>query len=97
MGIVIALGGGILLCSELFERRKVKFVPVAIVPIICQHQLIIIHGKSFQIGLLVLQSIAYHKLGPKSLPFRYFEAETQISYLIKQDLSNGLFPYTLLA
>ncbi len=95
MRVVIALGGNALLkrgepMSADRQRANVKVAAAALALIARDHELVISHGNGPQVGLLALQSAAFHDV--EAYPLDILGAETQgmIGYLIEQELGNRL-------
>jgi carbamate kinase len=102
MRLIIALGGNALLrrgerLTSGNQRNNIKTAAAALAPLALQHELIVTHGNGPQVGLLALQSAAYHP--EESYPLDILDAETEgmIGYLIEQELMNLLSPHRLCA
>jgi carbamate kinase len=95
MRIVAALGGNALLrrgepLEAPIQRAHVEAAARALVPIIRDHQVVLTHGNGPQVGLLALQSEAYHAVHPYPLDVLGAESEGMIGYLLQQALENEL-------
>jgi carbamate kinase len=95
MRIVIALGGNALLrrsdpMTTEVQRRNVAVAAQAIAPLAAEHSIVVVHGNGPQVGLLSLQTEAYHDAEP--YPLDVLDAGTQgmIGYLIQQELRSLL-------
>jgi len=97
MRVVVALGGNALLkrgepLTVKRQRENVRRAAQALVPIACEHQLIISHGNGPQVGLLALQASAYDQDHPVPLDVLGAQSEGMIGYMIEQELGN-LLPF----
>jgi len=95
MRIVVALGGNALLRrGELLEasiqREHVEAAARAVASIARKHEVVLTHGNGPQVGLLALQSEAYHAVHPYPLDVLGAESEGMIGYLLQQALANEL-------
>jgi carbamate kinase len=95
MRIVVALGGNALLLrgeplEASIQREHVEAAARSIAVIARNHQLIVTHGNGPQVGLLALQSEAYHAVHPYPLDVLGAESEGMIGYLLEQALQNEL-------
>ena len=91
MRIVVALGGN---AGErptaAVQHRNVRAAAEALAPVANDHQLVITHGNSPQVGLLALQAAAYTDGRPYPLDILGAESEGMIGYMIEQELGNLL-------
>ena len=95
MRILVALGGNALLrrgetMSAENQRRNVRTAARALAPLGRGHQLVITHGNGPQVGLLALQSAAYHEVNAYPLDVLGAQTEGMIGYMIEQELGNIL-------
>jgi len=95
MRILVALGGNALLrrgetMSAENQRRNVQTAAKALAPLGRGHQLVITHGNGPQVGLLALQSAAYHEVNAYPLDVLGAQTEGMIGYMIEQELGNIL-------
>jgi carbamate kinase len=95
MLIVAALGGNALLrrhesLDPEVAQRNVKMAATALGEIARDHQLVITHGNGPQIGLLALQSDAFHDVRTYPLDVLGAESEGMIGYLLERELGNVL-------
>jgi carbamate kinase len=95
MRIVVALGGNALLrrgepMEASIQREHVEAAARAVAWIAREHQVVLTHGNGPQVGLLALQSEAYHAVHPYPLDVLGAESEGMIGYLIQQALANEL-------
>jgi carbamate kinase len=93
--VVAALGGNALLrrgqsAEAAAQRENVAVAVRAIAEIASEHDVVVTHGNGPQVGLLALQSDAYHDVGPYPLDVLGAESEGMIGYLLDQELVNGL-------
>lgn len=103
MRVVIALGGNALLkrgepLTADSQRSNVKTAARALAAIVwAGHTVIVSHGNGPQVGLLALQTAAYHST--EAYPLDVLDAETEgmIGYLIEQELRNELGADPLIA
>jgi carbamate kinase len=74
------------------QRANVRAAAPALAGIATRHQLVLSHGNGPQVGLLALQSAAYHDVAP--YPLDVLDAQTQgmIGYMLEQELGN-LLPF----
>jgi carbamate kinase len=91
--IVAALGGNALLRRNEspdaeVAQRNVKIAASALAEIAREHQLVITHGNGPQIGLLALQSEAFHDVRTYPLDVLGAESEGMIGYLLERELGN---------
>jgi len=97
MRILVALGGNALLrrgekMTAENQRKNVRRAAEALAPLGGEHQLVITHGNGPQVGLLALQSAAYHDAGTYPLDVLGAQTEGMIGYMIEQELGN-LLPF----
>lgn len=95
MRIVVALGGNALLrrgeaMEASIQRERVEAAARVVASIAREHQVVLTHGNGPQVGLLALQSEAYHAVHPYPLDVLGAESEGMIGYLIQQALANEL-------
>jgi carbamate kinase len=99
MRIVIALGGNALLrrgeaLTADNQRANIRVAAERIAAIAPGNELVVAHGNGPQVGLLALQSAAYHDLakGVAPYPLDVLGAQTDamIGYVIEQELGNLL-------
>ncbi len=95
MRILVALGGNALLrrgeeMSAENQRKNVRIAAEALAPLAREHQLVITHGNGPQVGLLALQSAAYHQVSAYPLDVLGAQTEGMIGYMIEQELGNIL-------
>lgn len=95
MLIVAALGGNALLrrhesLDAEVAQRNVKVAASALAEIAQDHQLVVTHGNGPQIGLLALQSEAFHDVRTYPLDVLGAESEGMIGYLLERELGNVL-------
>jgi len=95
MRIVVALGGNALLrrgepMEASIQRQHVEAAACAVASIAREHQVVLTHGNGPQVGLLALQSEAYHSVHPYPLDVLGAESEGMIGYLLQQALANEL-------
>jgi carbamate kinase len=95
MRIVVALGGNALLrrgepMEASIQRERVEAAARVLAPIIRNHQVVLTHGNGPQVGLLALQSEAYHSVHPYPLDVLGAESEGMIGYLLQQAIENEL-------
>lgn len=95
MRIVVALGGNALLrrgepMEASIQREHVEAAARAVASIAREHEVVLTHGNGPQIGLLALQSEAYHAVHPYPLDVLGAESEGMIGYLLQQALGNEL-------
>jgi carbamate kinase len=72
------------------QRKNVRVAAHALEPIAREHELVVSHGNGPQVGLLALQSAAYHDVEPYPLDVLGAQTEGMIGYLIEQELGNLL-------
>jgi carbamate kinase len=95
MRIVVALGGNALLkrgepMTADVQRENVRIAAHALAPLALEHELVVSHGNGPQVGLLALQSAAYHDVESYPLDVLGAQTEGMIGYLIEQELGNVL-------
>jgi carbamate kinase len=99
MRIVIALGGNALLrrgqpMTAANQRANIRVAAERIAAIVPGNEIVVAHGNGPQVGLLALQSAAYHDLGhgvaPYPLDVLGAQTEAMIGYVIEQELGNLL-------
>lgn len=99
MRIVIALGGNALLrrgqpMTAGNQRENIAAAARRIAAVAPGNQIVVAHGNGPQVGLLALQSAAYHDLGegvePYPLDVLGAQTEAMIGYVIEQELGNLL-------
>ena len=97
MRIVIALGGNALLrrgepLTAENQRANVHLAADRIAQVVPGNEVVIAHGNGPQVGLLALQSQAYHDVRPYPLDILGAQTEAMIGYVIEQELGNLLPP-----
>ncbi|KRE33643.1 carbamate kinase [Mycobacterium sp. Soil538] len=106
MRIVIALGGNALLrrgqpMTAENQRENIAAAAERIAAVTPGNEIVVAHGNGPQVGLLALQSSAYHDLGhgvePYPLDVLGAQTEAMIGYVIEQELGNLLPPDQSLA
>jgi carbamate kinase len=95
MRIVVALGGNALLkrgepMTAERQRANVRVAAASLAAIAGQHELIVSHGNGPQVGLLALQSEAYHDVEAYPLDVLGAQTEGMIGYMLEQELGNEL-------
>ncbi len=99
MRIVIALGGNALLqrgqpMTAENQRANIRVAAERIASVSPGNEIVVAHGNGPQVGLLALQSAAYHDLGhgvaPYPLDVLGAQTEAMIGYVIEQELGNLL-------
>lgn len=95
MLVVLSLGGGALLAPgdrpDLEPQRDaVQRTVRAVAEIAADHQVVLTHGSSPQVGLLALQAESLAGASPYPLDVLEAEAEGLIGYLLEQGLENAL-------
>lgn len=95
MRIVVALGGNALLrrgepMEASIQRGHVEAAARAVASIARKHEVVLTHGNGPQVGLLALQSEAYHSVHPYPLDVLGAESQGMIGYLLQQALANEL-------
>ena len=95
MLVVAALGGNALLrrgepLDAETAQRNAKVAAGALAAVAKDHRLVVTHGNGPQIGLLALQSEAYHEVRSYPLDVLGAESEGMIGYLLEQELGNAL-------
>jgi carbamate kinase len=95
MRIVIALGGNALLMRGQSMEASVQAANVveaarSIANLAREHEVVLTHGNGPQVGLLALQSAAFHDVMPYPLDVLGAESEGMIGYLLEQALQNEL-------
>lgn len=95
MRVVVALGGNALLrrgqpVEAATQRANVATAVTAIAELAREHQVIVTHGNGPQVGLLALQSEAFHDVSAFPLDVLGAESEGMIGYLLEQELLNAL-------
>ncbi|BDX31844.1 carbamate kinase [Mycobacterium antarcticum] len=99
MRIVIALGGNALLqrgqpMTADNQRANIRVAAECIAAVAPGNEIVVAHGNGPQVGLLALQSAAYHDLGhgvaPYPLDVLGAQTEAMIGYVIEQELGNLL-------
>lgn len=95
--IVVALGGNALLrrgepLEAAARQDNVRRAARQIAGLAAGHRLVIAHGNGPQVGLLALQSEAFHAVKPYPLDVLGAQTEGMIGYLIEQELANRLPP-----
>ena len=99
MRIVIALGGNALLrrgqpLTADNQRANIRVAAERIAAIAPGNEIVIAHGNGPQVGLLALQSAAFHDLAhgvaPYPLDVLGAQTEAMIGYVIEQELGNLL-------
>lgn len=99
MRIVIALGGNALLqrrqpMTAANQRANIRVAAERIAAVAPGNEMVIAHGNGPQVGLLALQSVAYHDLAhgvaPYPLDVLGAQTEAMIGYVIEQELGNLL-------
>jgi carbamate kinase len=89
--IVVALGGNALLrrgepAEAELQRRHLTEVAGALAELAVGNELVITHGNGPQVGLLALESEAYHAVRPYPLDVLGAESQGMIGYLVVQAL-----------
>lgn len=95
MRIVIALGGNALLqrgqpMTAENQRANIRVAAERIASIVAGNEIVVAHGNGPQVGLLALQSAAYHDVAPYPLDVLGAQTEAMIGYVIEQELGNLL-------
>lgn len=99
MRIVVALGGNALLrrgqpLTADNQRANIRVAAERIAAIAPGNEIVIAHGNGPQVGLLALQSAAFHDLAhgvaPYPLDVLGAQTEAMIGYVIEQELGNVL-------
>ena len=95
MRIVVALGGNALLrrgepLDAGVQRAHVIDAARSVAALARMHEVVVTHGNGPQVGLLALQSEAYHATEPYPLDVLGAETEGMIGYLLEQALRNEL-------
>jgi carbamate kinase len=95
MRIVIALGGNALLrrgqpMTAENQRTNIRVAAECIAAIAPGNEIVVAHGNGPQVGLLALQSAAYHDVAPYPLDVLGAQTEAMIGYVIEQELGNLL-------
>jgi len=95
MRIVIALGGNALLqrgqpMTAENQRANIMVAAERIAAIVPGNEIVVAHGNGPQVGLLALQSAAYHDVAPYPLDVLGAQTEAMIGYVIEQELGNLL-------
>src|SRR5437879_3229563 len=95
MRVVVALGGNALLrrgepLDAMNQAANAKRAAVAIASIADAHEVVVTHGNGPQVGLLALQSEAYHDVTPYPLDVLDAETEGMVGYVLEQELANQL-------
>jgi carbamate kinase len=95
MRIVIALGGNALLqrgqpMTASNQRANIRVAAERIAAIVPGNEIVVAHGNGPQVGLLALQSAAYHDVAPYPLDVLGAQTEAMIGYVIEQELGNLL-------
>lgn len=95
MRIVIALGGNALLqrgqlMTAENQRANIRVAAERIASIVPGNEIVVAHGNGPQVGLLALQSAAYHDVAPYPLDVLGAQTEAMIGYVIEQELGNLL-------
>ena len=91
--LVVALGGNALLrrgepAEAEVQRRNLAEVAEALADLADGNELVITHGNGPQVGLLALESEAYHAVRPYPLDILGAESQGMIGYLVVQALRN---------
>ena len=101
MRIVIALGGNALLrrgqpMTADNQRANIRVAAERIAAVAAGNELVIAHGNGPQVGLLALQTEAFHDthsdVAPYQLDVLGAQTEAMIGYVIEQELGNLLPP-----
>lgn len=95
MRIVIALGGNAILrrgqpMTAENQRANIRLAAQSIAAIAPGNEIVIAHGNGPQVGLLALQTAAYHEVAPYPLDVLGAQTEAMIGYVIEQELGNLL-------
>jgi len=95
MRVVVALGGNALLrrgerAQAAAQRENVARAVRSIADIAREHDVVVTHGNSPQVGLLALQAEAYAGVDPYPLDVLGAESEGMIGYVLEQELMNVL-------
>src|SRR3954451_2253419 len=72
------------------QEQNIRIAAASIAPLAADHQLLISHGNGPQVGLLALQTSAYHDVEPFPLDILGAQTEGMIGYLIERELGNQL-------
>jgi carbamate kinase len=93
--VVVALGGNALLrrgepAEAETQRCNIVAAAAALAAAAVEHDLVITHGNGPQVGLLALESEAYHDVTPYPLDILVAETQGMIGYLLAQALQNEL-------
>ena len=97
MRVVVALGGNALLkrgepMTAAAQRANVQAAAPSLAAVATRHRLVLSHGNGPQVGLLALQSAAYHDVEPYPLDVLVSQTEGMIGYVLEQELGN-LLPF----
>jgi carbamate kinase len=95
--MVIALGGNALLqrgepMTAENQRANIRVAAERIARVVPGNDVVVAHGNGPQVGLLALQSAAYHEVAPYPLDVLGAQTEAMIGYVIEQELGN-LLPF----
>jgi carbamate kinase len=95
MRVVVALGGNALLkrgepMTADVQRGNVRQAAPALAAVATEHQLVLSHGNGPQVGLLALQSAAYHEVEAYPLDVLGAQTEGMIGYVLEQEIGNLL-------
>jgi carbamate kinase len=95
MKLVVALGGNALLkrgqaLSADNQLENIRRAAAQLARVAQQHDMVLTHGNGPQVGLLMLQSAAYHAVQPYPLDVLGAETEGMIGYQLEQELANLL-------
>lgn len=91
MRIVVALGGNALSprgrpLSFDVQQRSAAAAARALAPVVAEHTVVLTHGNGPQVGLLALQSEAYHEVAGYPLDVLVAETEGMIGYILETEL-----------
>jgi carbamate kinase len=93
--VLAALGGNALIrraqrAEAEVQRENIALAAASLATIAREHELVVTHGNGPQVGLLALQSAAYHGTRPYPLDVLGAESEGMIGYMLEQALINEL-------
>jgi len=72
------------------QRANIRVAAERIAAIVPGNEIVVAHGNGPQVGLLALQSAAYHDVAPYPLDVLGAQTEAMIGYVIEQELGNLL-------
>ncbi|HEX7610999.1 MAG TPA: carbamate kinase [Solirubrobacteraceae bacterium] len=95
MRVLAALGGNALIrrsqrAEAEVQRENIAVAASSLAALARDHELVVTHGNGPQVGLLALQSAAYHGTRPYPLDVLGAESEGMIGYMLEQALLNEL-------